>query len=136
MELDAVKAGLLGTHCGIGEQTRQHLRQFANMRMLHVGDPLAITEMQRFQFALLVSTPASSSSLIAAKRLRISASERPGERGAMLVGDDEKPFEEFLRIGPAADGEKIDELDQEARAPFARRRTVSTKRVRPGRKRS
>jgi hypothetical protein len=52
VELDAVKAGLLGTHCGIGEQTRQHLRQFANMRMLHVGDALAITELQRFQFML------------------------------------------------------------------------------------
>jgi hypothetical protein len=38
----------------------------------------------------------------------------------MPVGDDKKPFEEFLRIGPAADGEKIDELDEEARAPFAR----------------
>ena len=32
MQLDAVEAGLLGARGGVGEQTRQHLRQIADVR--------------------------------------------------------------------------------------------------------
>ena len=50
MQLDAVEACRFGAQRGFGEQTRQHLRQIADVRMLHVGDALAIAELQRLPF--------------------------------------------------------------------------------------
>ena len=75
---------------------------------------------------------------MALKRTRISASDSAGSTArAMPIGDGQKALEELLRIGPAADGEEIDELDEEPRAA-ARWRAAPSRPggASPGRKRS
>ena len=87
---------------------------------VHVGDALAIAELQRFQFV----RRQHGRKFVVAHRRKAGAHVGVGqaglaERGAMAVGDGEKALEELLRIGPAADREKIDQLDEEPRAAVA-----------------
>ena len=119
MQLDAVEAGLLGAQRRVGKQAGQHLRQFANMRELHVGDALAVAELQRLK---LIGRQ-HSRKLVLAHGAQAGADVGVGQtrqRGAMAIGDGKKALEEFLRLGTAADGQKIDQLDEQARAAFTR----------------
>src|SRR3989442_947228 len=53
MQLNAIESGLSRARGGIGENFRQHPRQFAYMAQMHVSDALAITEAQRFTLAFV-----------------------------------------------------------------------------------
>ena len=57
---------------------------------------------------------------MALRRARNPHRPDAGHRGAMPIGDGKKALEELFRIGPAANGEEIDELDEQARAAAAR----------------
>ena len=46
MQLDAVESYLLGARGGVGEKRRQHFGQAADVRVLRVGDALAIAELE------------------------------------------------------------------------------------------
>ena len=79
---------------------------------MHVGDALAIAELQRFQFVRRENPREFVFAHGAQAVARHPLGQRGIERGAMAVGDGKKALEEFLRIGPAANGEEIDELDR------------------------
>ncbi len=51
MQFDAVEARFLGAQRRVGEQAGQRRRQVADVGVLHVGDALAVTELQRLPFA-------------------------------------------------------------------------------------
>ncbi len=50
MQFDAVEACVLGAQGGIGEQAGKNDGQFANVRQMRVGDALAVSEIERFEF--------------------------------------------------------------------------------------
>ena len=137
MQLDAVEARGLRALRGRGEQTRQRLRQIADVRQLHIGDAFAIAEAAALPILRGVRTRFNSPASIALRRSRAAASEdRIAQGGAVPVGDDEKPLEEFLRLRPAAHGEKVDELDKQPGAAAACAPHAFDQRRKPGRKRS
>src|SRR6185369_2134549 len=51
VKLYSVEAGFTSALGGLGEEPGQHLREFANMRQIRVGDTLAIPVAQRFKLA-------------------------------------------------------------------------------------
>ncbi len=68
-----------------------------------------------------VRMASSSPSGMADNASRIAGVVEPGQGGRLpvTVGDREKPLEELSWIGPAADVEEVDELDQQARLAVA-----------------
>ena len=113
MQFDAVEAGLAGAHRRVGKQAGKRFRQIANVRVLHIGDALTKTELQRFAFIRRKNV----GKFVVAHGAEPDADfriGRAGQRRPMPIGDDEKSLEELLRVGPAANGEEIDELDQKA----------------------
>ena len=88
------------------------------MRQVHVGDALAIAEFQRFEFAL--GQDLGKFVALHGGELAADVGVAAAKRGAMRVGDGEEPLEIFLRIRPAADREKVDELDEQAGMALAR----------------
>ena len=46
MQLDAVETGGLRARAGSGKERGQRSRELANVRQIHIGDVLAIAELQ------------------------------------------------------------------------------------------
>ena len=51
VQLDAVEAGLARAPAGLGEEAGQRERQVADLRQLHVHDALAVAEVERLELA-------------------------------------------------------------------------------------
>ena len=112
MQLDAVEPGRLRANGRVGEQTRQHLRQVPDLRTIHVGDALAIAELQRFQLTKRQRAGKIPFAHGAEASANLGVGEdRLAKRSAVVVGDLQEAFEEFLRFGAAANRKEIDQLN-------------------------
>jgi hypothetical protein len=111
MQFDAVETGVLGARGGVGEQAGQDARQFGDMRQVGVGDTLAMTELQAFQFA----RREHAREIVVGKRQQSRADRLVvGEVqcGAMRIGDGEEAGDELVLRRAAADRQEIDDLDE------------------------
>ena len=101
-------ANKLGSTCGNSPR----------VRMPHVGNPLAKTELQRFQFAF----GQHAGQFVFAHSRRAAADVRirkGGPQARCCSVTTRNRSKNFLGSGRRRNSEKIDELDQEARAPLA-----------------
>ncbi len=120
VELDAVEAGRGGAAAPRPRRCRAALRQVADVRLLNVGHALAIAELERLELA---RTEDRSQLLVRQRQQRgadrvVSRPPQPARRrGAhpLSAGSGEERF--FRR--PPADGEEVDDLDEESRAAAA-----------------
>src|SRR6516164_4569359 len=90
------------------------------MRQVHVGDALAVAELQRLEFGaredaqeLVFAQSAQARANLGLRHNRIA------EGLAVLVGHLQKAREELFRIGPPADRQEIDQLNEEAGVALA-----------------
>jgi hypothetical protein len=121
VQLDAVEAGVLGAARRLRKELGQHLRQLADVRQLDVGHALAIAVAQRLELAGFED----ARELFVGELREMPAHERfgPALRAEPLAVpwlDLQKPREELLRLGTAADRKEVDDLDEEPRVAFAR----------------
>ena len=121
VQLDAVESGEPGSTCGRGEDAWQHRRQIAHVRQMQIGDALAIAEPQRLELRggqhalqLDVSCGHQPRPHVIVGRRRIA------QLFTMPVGDLEIASDELALLGPPADREEVDDLDEEPGAPAAR----------------
>ncbi len=119
VQFDAVEACALGAARGGGEQLRKDLRQVANVRLVRIRDALAMALAQRLIFARAQRLLPAFRAERQQPRARLAIGLRADE-AAMRVRDGEEPFEIFRRLRASANGEKVDDLDQQARAVAAR----------------
>ena len=128
------------------------LRQIADVRLLDVGHALAKPEVHRLDlaraqdlaelvvrqlqqpFADVVVRPAIARRCLA-RRIRCR-SRLPAACAAMIVGDLQVPAEECLACRPPADGQEVDDLDEQLRPSAAGPPHGFDERVKPGMKRS
>src|SRR3984957_3128740 len=121
MQFHAVKAGAARTLRGLREQRRQRARELADVAELHVRDPLARAVLQGLEFAWLEDACELRGGDPGEPRPHLALiSTAPAAGEAVSVGDDEELAQEALRVGPAADAEEIDDLNEKARLTAAR----------------
>ncbi len=127
MELDAVEARSLGPLAGRGEELRQGSREIADVRLVHVGDALAGAALEVFELAPMEDPAEHLGVEVEELRAHVGFARigprRVGElRSEVLpvpIGHREEAAEEARALRAPADAEKIDDLDEEARAPAA-----------------
>ena len=90
------------------------------MRVLRVGDALAIAELERFALGrgkdarkLVAAHGAQAGADFGVRQFRLA------QRGPMPAGDGKEALKELFRLWAAADGKEIDQLNEEACAPLA-----------------
>ena len=88
------------------------------MRLLQVGDPLALAVPEALQLAL-AQEPRPLHLGQCGQRLPDGA-VRTGQQRAMPVGEHQELAEVSLRLGPAANPEKVDDLNEETGPSTAR----------------
>ena len=121
MEFDAVEPGFLGARRGGGEQVRQHVGQIGDVGQAGVADPLPVPHPQGFELAHIDDAV----EFLIGQGLEVRAyillgPIRGPEGSANLIRHAQEAVEKLLGIGPAADGQEIDALDEEFGLPFAR----------------
>jgi hypothetical protein len=128
VQFHAVEPGVAGAARGGGEERRQRPRQVAHVRQSDVGHALAVAVVERLGLARR-QRPAGfrdrqrgqrgADGVVGRGAPRGVAGPRR-EEGAVAVRRGEKLPEVFRRLGTAAHGEEVDELDEELRASAAR----------------
>ena len=118
VQLHAVESRLLGACRRLGEQSRQHPRQLADVRQVRVGDPLALAEPQALELPLVQE--AGPLRLRQSRQRLADVVVRTRQQRAVPVGESQVLPEVSLRLGPAADPEEVDDLDEQPGASAAR----------------
>ena len=125
VQFDAIKAGRFGARRGVGEQDRQHARQFAKVRLVQVVHFFAeaegeVTELarpqQRAQRRLVAGGELSPHGVVVG---RGGSAKSFAHRGAVVVVDWQEPREELRGFGPSANREEVEDLQQDARLAAA-----------------
>src|ERR1700722_18105394 len=136
MELDSVEAGFPGASGGAGEQPRQLTRQLPDMLEMDVRDALACAVIQRLQFPELEHSlqiaarqrrqPAAQTHIVRAvqadradRAVRIVSLGRR-EGASMRLGERQEIRKVSRRIRAPPNGQKIDELNEQACFTVAR----------------
>jgi hypothetical protein len=121
VQFDAVKArGARARRC-LRKERRKRLRQVGDVRVFGVGDALPVTHAQRLELACAQHIREFAWLEHRESRAQLGVgSSRHVERAPVLLRDREKTLEEFVRIRTPANGQKIDELDEESRLSRAR----------------
>jgi hypothetical protein len=120
VELDAVDTGLAGAPGGIGEKTGENFRQISDVLVVEVGDALLVAELHRLRLArrqdpgqfLFAEGRQPCADLLFRDR-------RHAEDAPVAVRDVQIAAQELPGLRPAADGQEVDELNEQARTAMA-----------------
>ena len=127
MQLDAVEAGLAGAAPGLSEEAGQHARQLADVGQVGVPDALAVAVVQRLplpvvqrrlqQRAIGAHQPLAHGGLgrLPPRGVVRRLGQPPAQRRVHV----QESAQELLGLGPAAHGDEVDRLDEQARVAGA-----------------
>ena len=118
MQLHAIEPRLLGAYGRSREQRRQYPRQLPDVRQCGIGDALPLAESETLELPLV-----EESRPLGFRQLHERVPDGlvgTRQQRAMPVGDHEEFPEVSLGLGPAADSQKVDDLDEEPSASAAR----------------